>query len=122
MVAEYASKGSLRSLIKRHTRYPVALENALRILEQIGEALQHAHQQGIVHRDLKPENVLLTEDRPPIVKVADFGLAKVMDSLAMMQVRQGLLSRYAKTHLNLSYLDQMWNAWVRRAGGLRSRS
>ena len=41
---------------------------------------------GVVHRDLKPENVLLTEDHPPFVKVADFGLAKVLDSLSMLQV------------------------------------
>ena len=84
--------------------------------------LQYIHSMGVVHRDLKPENVLLTEDRPPIVKVADFGLAKVMDSLAMMQVREELLSGYAKTHLSLSYSDQMRNAWLCCARGLRSRS
>ena len=77
---------------------------------------------GVVHRDLKPENVLLTEDRPPIVKVADFGLAKVMDSLAMMQVRHRLLPGYAKTQLSLSCSDQMWNARVRRTGGVGSGS
>ena len=50
--------------------------------------MQYVHAQGVVHRDLKPENVLLTDDTPPIVKVADFGLAKVIDSLSMMQVRR----------------------------------
>ena len=49
---------------------------------------QYIHSMGVVHRDLKPENVLLTLDRPPIVKVADFGLAKVLDSLSLMQVRR----------------------------------
>ena len=47
MVAEYASKGSLRSLLKRYARRPVPLEEGLRVLAQIGEALQQAHQQGI---------------------------------------------------------------------------
>ena len=48
--------------------------------------MQYIHSMGVVHRDLKPENVLLTKDTPPVVKVADFGLAKVMDSLSIMQV------------------------------------
>ena len=48
---------------------------------------QYVHSQGIAHRDLKPENVLLTEDNPPVVKVADFGLAKVIDSMTMLRVR-----------------------------------
>jgi serine/threonine/tyrosine protein kinase RAD53 len=47
---------------------------------------QYIHDKGIAHRDLKPENVLLTKDDPPIVKVADFGLAKVVDSLTVLRV------------------------------------
>lgn len=47
---------------------------------------QYIHSQGIAHRDLKPENVLLTNDNPPQVKVADFGLAKAIDSLTMLRV------------------------------------
>lgn len=47
---------------------------------------QYIHLKGIAHRDLKPENVLLTKDEPPIVKVADFGLAKVVDSLTVLRV------------------------------------
>lgn len=47
---------------------------------------QYVHGQGIAHRDLKPENVLLTDDQPPMVKVADFGLAKVVDSMTMLRV------------------------------------
>lgn len=49
---------------------------------------QYIHNKGIAHRDLKPENVLLTRDDPPIVKVADFGLAKVVDSLTALRVCQ----------------------------------
>lgn len=49
-------------------------------------SLQYIHSQGIAHRDLKPENVLLTLDEPPQVKVADFGLAKAIDSLTMLRV------------------------------------
>ena len=49
---------------------------ALAIVPQICEALQYAHDEGIVHRDIKPENILL--DKKGRVKIADFGLAKLV--------------------------------------------
>ncbi|HEU5122717.1 MAG TPA: protein kinase [Verrucomicrobiae bacterium] len=49
---------------------------ALEIIPQICAALQFAHDEGIVHRDIKPENVLL--DKKGRVKIADFGLAKIL--------------------------------------------
>jgi serine/threonine protein kinase len=49
---------------------------ALEIIPQICGALQFAHDEGIVHRDIKPENVLL--DKKGRVKIADFGLAKLL--------------------------------------------
>ncbi len=51
---------------------------ALSIVSQICDALQYAHEEGIVHRDIKPENVLI--DGRGRVKVADFGLAKLLAS------------------------------------------
>ena len=50
--------------------------NALAIVPQICDALQFAHDEGIVHRDIKPENILL--DKKGRVKIADFGLAKLV--------------------------------------------
>jgi serine/threonine protein kinase len=54
----------------------VAPREALAIVPQICDALQFAHDHGVVHRDIKPGNILL--DRSGHVKVADFGLAKIM--------------------------------------------
>lgn len=54
----------------------VSPREALAIVPQICDALQYAHDQGIVHRDIKPENILV--DRRGRVKVADFGLARLM--------------------------------------------
>jgi serine/threonine protein kinase len=54
-------------------------EEAVEWLAQVGRALDRAHKDGIVHRDLKPENLFLAEreDQPPIVKILDFGVAKM---------------------------------------------
>ena len=45
-------------------------------MPQICEALQYAHDKGVVHRDIKPENILL--DKEGRVKIADFGIAKLV--------------------------------------------
>ena len=56
------------------------LDEALAIARQIAEALEAAHEQGIIHRDLKPANIKLRPDG--MVKVLDFGLAKLAEAQA----------------------------------------
>jgi len=56
---------------------PLPLEEANAISKQIIEALEYAHDRGVVHRDLKPANIKITSDG--VVKVLDFGLAKVLE-------------------------------------------
>jgi serine/threonine protein kinase/HEAT repeat protein len=73
LLMEYADGPNLRQLIEAGRLSP---RDALAIVPMICDALQYAHDAGIVHRDIKPENILI--DRRGHVKVADFGLAKLV--------------------------------------------
>src|SRR3984893_16009163 len=63
------------TLAERIASGAIPLEEALKIAAQIADALEAAHEKGVVHRDLKPGNVKIKPDG--LVKVLDFGLAKV---------------------------------------------
>ena len=70
---EFVDGMNLRQLLNTAK---IAPKEALAIVPQICDALQYAHDKGIVHRDIKPENILL--DKGGVVKIADFGLAKLV--------------------------------------------
>lgn len=74
LLMEYIDGGNLR---ERMSDGPLPAESVVRLGAQICEALDYAHAEQIVHRDIKPENVLLDSDGD--VKIADFGLAKLME-------------------------------------------
>jgi len=73
-IMEYVDGTDLRRVIQTGE---LSATEALKIIPQICEALQYAHEEGIVHRDIKPENILL--NRKGQVRIADFGLAKLLD-------------------------------------------
>ncbi len=72
-IMEFVDGANLRQLVRSGELDSKA---ALAVVPQICEALQYAHDAGIVHRDIKPENILL--DKSGRVKIADFGLAKLV--------------------------------------------
>ena len=80
-IMEYVDGLSLRQLLDHgkiggEPRRTISPNEALAIVPQICDALQYAHDRGVVHRDIKPENILL--NKAGQVKIADFGLAKLV--------------------------------------------
>lgn len=74
LVMEYVQGDNLKKIIKKGG--PLVPEKVTRIVAQICEALQHAHENNIVHRDIKPDNILITHDGR--AKLTDFGIAREM--------------------------------------------
>ena len=73
---------SLRAIVQRHGALPPAY--AMTLIEQLLDALGHAHRRGIVHRDIKPDNVMFgrrDDERRPVL--IDFGLAQPADAEAL---------------------------------------
>jgi serine/threonine protein kinase len=74
LLMEFVDGLTLRQIFRGRKLTPV---EALGIVPKICEALQYAHEQGVVHRDIKPENILV--DKKGLVKIADFGIAKILN-------------------------------------------
>lgn len=78
---EYVNGGTLTDFKKRSEfLYP---EIAVILMLEILEGVEHAHLHGVIHRDLKPDNIMLTKEGE--VKIADFGLAKMIDRERLTQ-------------------------------------
>ncbi len=79
LVMEYVDGEDLRSVIKREGR--LEQSRAVKIVQQICDALEHAHESQIVHRDVKPHNILLTKGGR--AKLTDFGIAREASTVTM---------------------------------------
>jgi serine/threonine-protein kinase len=92
LVMEHLGGDTLDQLLDAESRLPP--ERAVSIARQVACALSEAHAAGIVHRDLKPGNVVLLERRGAgeLVKIFDFGIAKIADA-ALLDGEVGRLTR-----------------------------
>src|SRR2546429_2780906 len=79
------------TLREREQKTSLKVGESIDIATQIASALAAAHAAGIVHRDIKPENVMLRHDG--IVRVLDFGLAKLTDRISPEAVESEALTR-----------------------------
>jgi len=95
IVTEYVEGQTLRERLIDGQNSRIGSHEAVRIASQIANALQSAHAAGIIHRDIKPENVMLRPDG--LVKVLDFGLAKISPAhaegelLARLSTQKGIV-------------------------------
>lgn len=79
LVMEYVEGETLHKLLRREGTLPV--KRAVRLLRQIADGVEAAHDLGILHRDLKPANIFIMKGKggDGFVKVGDFGLAKIVN-------------------------------------------
>ena len=92
LAAEYVQGETLRARLQRER---LTLPETLDLAVQIASALHDAHQAGIVHHDIKPENLMVRPDG--IVKVLDFGLAKLAEASAAPAAMRALATAGVST-------------------------
>lgn len=84
-VMEFVDGRTVYDDIVKHKRYSEA--EAIDIVIQTAEALQHAHERGLIHRDVKPKNIMI--NREGVAKLADMGLARAMSDKEAAEAEAG---------------------------------
>jgi serine/threonine protein kinase len=77
VIMDYLKGRNLEYILNMEGAFPP--QRAYKIILQICDALAHAHRNGIIHRDLKPSNIMFLDDYEDLIKVVDFGLAKMAE-------------------------------------------
>ena len=100
------------TLRDRIARGPLTVSEAIDIAIQIARGLEHAHHAGIVHRDIKPANAIVTRDG--LVKIVDFGIAKILDRTGPTQTGMtlGTVLYMAPEQVHGYTVDQRVDVWA----------
>src|SRR5688572_17992193 len=102
MAMEYIAGDTLAEVIAR--RRPESLAEKLTLMTDLCAGLGYAHRAGVLHRDIKPANLMLAPSG--ILKIVDFGIARVLDSSTLTQPFVGTLSYMSPEQLLLAPLDE----------------
>ena len=106
-MAYYEGK-TLRELINERS---ININESLDLISQIADGLAEAHRNKIIHRDIKPTNIFITENG--IVKILDFGIAKVIDSqFTRTTAALGTPAYISPEQINRGKVDQRTDIWA----------
>lgn len=92
-IIELVPNGDLMKYVMDHGS--VSEDDSRQITEQVLNGISYFHSLGISHRDLKPENILIVSFNPIMIKISDFGLAKITDNFTFMKSFCGTLAYIA---------------------------
>lgn len=110
MVMEVMTGGELFDRIVDREKYTE--KEASNVIRKLCVAIDYCHDRGIVHRDLKPENLLYQDETEESqIKIADFGLAKLLTGDAMMQTACGTPGYVAPEILEGQTYDKAVDMW-----------
>ncbi|CAI7891299.1 unnamed protein product [Closterium sp. NIES-53] len=87
ILTEYLGGGSLRGFLQKREGQLLPLQEVVRLALDIARGMAYLHAEGVVHRDLKPDNLVLTTDT--IVKITDFGVARLEADTSLMTAETG---------------------------------
>lgn len=99
------------TLKEKISKGKIEIKEAINIAVHICKGLDKAHQKNIIHRDIKPANIFITEDG--IIKILDFGLAKIKDQSQLTQVGTtvGTIAYMSPEQATGSKVDQRTDIW-----------
>lgn len=108
IVMQFVDGPDLDSLLTHHS---FERRETVRILKEVGFALDYAHEKGVIHRDIKPANIMLAHGQT--VKLCDFGIAKSMAPLGKASsVLMGTPNYMAPEQLMYKPLDRRTDQWA----------
>lgn len=89
LIMEYLEGKSIADLLEENER--ISVNRVIRLFTQAADAIGYAHSQGVIHRDIKPSNMIVvnTEDETDVLKIVDFGIAKIQNSASAQANKPG---------------------------------